>query len=996
LIPPFGASPLVAAPRTTPPAFPDFTRMTDARQESIQKFLKYAKSLDGDEKGESHVFLDRLFQAFGHEGYKEAGATLEDRLRISGRKGTRFMDLTWGDRLLLEMKKRGSNLAQHYNQIRDYWHDNYPKARYVVLCNFDEFWIHDFFHQADPVDVVPIDELSTRYLALAFLLPGKVEPHFNNDRVAVSREAANAVAKVFNQLVARGEKRDRAQRFILQCVFCLFAEDFGLLPRGLFTQLIKDAVADSEANTYDLFGALFQQMNSEKRARGGRFKNVDYFNGGLFAEIDPIELNSDELALMAEAAEADWSKVQPAVFGALFEGSMDKRERHAFGAHFTSEADIMKVVRPTIERPWLERIEKAKTLKELNALRAELLEFRVLDPACGCGNFLYVAYREMRRLEMAILTRIHTEFGKKARAEAGTRPLLSLKQFFGIDINPFAVELAKVTLMLGREQGIEATREMLASGQLDLPLEQEPPLPLDNLDENIIEADALFIDWPKADAIIGNPPFLGAKRIGPERGGDYTAMLREQYPDIPGMADYCVYWIRRSHDHLPPWKVSCPTSGRAGLVGTQNVRNNKSREGGLDYLLATGQLIEAVDSMEWSGEASVDVSIFNWAKTTDPTIDSGSRTLWVNRRAAAGSGGGAEPLIATFPTRISASLSGKTDVTGAKTLTSVARASFVANGQFPRTQGFIIAPREAHRMLRTDVRNASVVHPFMIGRTLLTKSAPDRWCIDFQNRDVLEANAFAGPFEHLEKCVLPHIENLAKKERSKTGKDTGQDQGWLTAWWRFFRARPELVRRLEELPRYFACCEVTKRPIFEFVHPSIRPDHTLEVFVTADDYSFGILQSSIHGAWFLEKCSRLSSRFRYTPQSVFDTFPWPQGVTLKQAKAVAKAAVDLRALRRDVMEKNGWSLRDLYRTLDTPGANPLRDAHDALDEAVRAAYGMKKNDDILAFLLALNHEVAAREERGEPVVGPGLPPCVKDPAPFITDDCIRAELPAVN
>jgi hypothetical protein len=167
----------------------------------------------------------------------------------------------------------------------------------------------------------------------------------------------------------------------------------------------------------------------------------------------------------------------------------------------------------------------------------------------------------------------------------------------------------------------------------------------------------------------------------------------------------------------------------------------------------------------------------------------------------------------------------------------------------------------------------------------------------------------------------------------------------------------------------------------------------IQVFGFGDDYSFGILQSHFHWQWFVAKCGKLTERFRYSAESVFDTFPWPQSPTLKQARAVAKAAVQLRALRRDVMEKNGWSLRDLYRTLDVPGKNPLRNAQDALDAAVRDAYGMKKPDDILAFLLNLNHDVADRESRGEPVTGPGLPPCVADPAPFVTEDCIRAEEP---
>jgi hypothetical protein len=186
------------------------------------------------------------------------------------------------------------------------------------------------------------------------------------------------------------------------------------------------------------------------------------------------------------------------------------------------------------------------------------------------------------------------------------------------------------------------------------------------------------------------------------------------------------------------------------------------------------------------------------------------------------------------------------------------------------------------------------------------------------------------------------------------------------------------------------CSEVTKRPIFSFVHPDIRPDHTLEAFVFEDDYSFGVLQSGIHWSWFVATCSKLKGDFRYTPESVFDTFPWPQKPTQAQIKAVANAAVALRELRRETMRKLNYSLRDLYRTLDQPGDNPLREAHARLDRAVRGAYVVAEDVDPLAFLLELNLDLAAREKAGRKITPPGLPLQTKERKMFITDDCIQA------
>jgi hypothetical protein len=205
----------------------------------VNKFVEYVHLLDGDEKGEAQVFLDRFFQAFGHKGYKEAGADLEHRIRKND-KGTSFADLVWGQRLLFEMKKRGEKLQRHYDQMRDYWHDVYPKPKYAILCNFDEIWIYDFYTQSEPVDKLKTIDLPRRYTALNFMLKEEKKPLFQNDKENVSRAAANKVVTVFNSLIERGENRDAAQRFILQCVFCLFSEDFDLLPRGLFTELIQE------------------------------------------------------------------------------------------------------------------------------------------------------------------------------------------------------------------------------------------------------------------------------------------------------------------------------------------------------------------------------------------------------------------------------------------------------------------------------------------------------------------------------------------------------------------------------------------------------------------------------------------------------------------------------------------------------------------------------------------------------------------------------------
>ncbi|HVV72581.1 MAG TPA: type IIL restriction-modification enzyme MmeI, partial [Verrucomicrobiae bacterium] len=255
-----------------------------SREQSLQEFVAWSQAhITGDEKGEAQIFLDRLFQGFGHPGVLDVGGQIEFRIRKSSEDGggTSFADLVWKPVALFEMKKRGEKLQKHYRQAFEYWTRLVPdRPRYVVLCNFDEFWVYDFDTQMDaPVDVLGLLELPNRYGPLQFLFPGNPTPHFKYDRVAVTREAADCLAQCFNKLVKRGISRATAQKFVLQMMLALFAEDIGLLEKYLVTQILEDC--STPASAFDLIGGLFEAMNSPKGIGGGRYKSVPYFNGGL-------------------------------------------------------------------------------------------------------------------------------------------------------------------------------------------------------------------------------------------------------------------------------------------------------------------------------------------------------------------------------------------------------------------------------------------------------------------------------------------------------------------------------------------------------------------------------------------------------------------------------------------------------------------------------------------------------------------------------------------
>jgi hypothetical protein len=942
-------------------------------------FAQFAAKLKGDEKSEAQTFLFHLLAAFGHDpNTLPEGSTFEYRVRFPGER-TKYADFVWPGRCLIEMKSRGVKLSKHYQQTFDYWLNLVPhRPPYVVLCNFDEFWIYDFNTQLqEPVDRVPVADLPARHAALNFLFPRAFQPLFGHNWVEVTREAAKDVANAFNSLVFRGEDRVRARRFILQCVVAMFAEDIGLLPQDIFTRLLDECRRG--ASSYDLIGGLFRQMNDSHPARAGRYAGVDYFNGGLFANIDPIELTPPELGpLFAAANENNWGYVQPVIFGTLFESSLGKEERHALGAHFTYESDIQKIVRPTIVRPWDERIAAAGTAADLLALLKELREFRVLDPACGSGNFLFVAYRALRELEQRLLLRLFAQ-DKRQFPKVGLASGISPKNFFGINVNENAVETAKVTLMLARRLAHRGAEKFWEDHADELPgqdthsLEFERDLPLDNLDENILCADALFTPWPEADAIIGNPPFQSKNNMPVEFGKAYVQKVRRAYPEIPGRADFCVYWLRRAHDHLE-------TGCRAGLVGTNTIRQNYSREGGLDYIVNNGGTItEAVSTQVWSGAAVVHVSLVNWIKGPYRGRKILTRQVGDNRDS---------PWQRFELQSINSSLSPEIDVSSARRLSANEHPKRVFVGQVHHNDHFLLSPEQTAKMVRDHSDHREILFPYLTGEDLLNAGRPTRWIIDFGQMELFQAMKFRTAFEHAREKIMPAVLEKAARERAETGRDIGPRQNHAKTWWQFWRPRPEVIALLATLPRYIVCSRVTKRPIFEFISPAIHPNEAVVAFTFSDDYSFGILQSGVHWEWFKARCSTMKADYRYTSDTVFDTFPWPQSPTFAQVKAVAEAAVSLRALRRETMAANGWSLRDLYRTLETPGTNRLRDAQAALDSAVRAAYGMKETEDTLAFLLALNLELADKEAKGEQITPPGLPVSAGEAVEFMSEDCI--------
>lgn len=931
----------------------------DIRRQRFEKFLAYfQKYIKGSEKREGQIFFDRLLQAFGNAGVKEVGATCEEFQKKNGKRG--FADFTWEPRVIIELKKRGENLQKYYDQAFGYWTYRIPRLKYMVLCNFDEFWIYDPNQQInDPVHKLKIQDLPKNWGPLAFLFPKEEKPTFDNYNVKVTEEVASKVGNIYYSLVKRGINPEQAQRFVLQVVVALFAEDVELIPKytvhNILSESIKKPISQKELEK------LFLSMASDTaKDKQKNYKNIPFFNGGLFEKVEPVELNHKELHLLYEASAEDWGKVRPSIFGSIFESSMGKDLRHGHGIHYTSELDIQKIVRPTIVQPFKEKIQKSKTKKDLKKILSEIRDFKVLDPACGSGNFLYIAFRELRKLEVEVLEKLGEDL-EQMRGFA-----VSPKNFYGIDTNKFGLELAKVALSIGRK---------MSAVECNV---HDPSLPFDDLEENFSSEDALFSEWPKVNAIIGNPPFLTSKKMKRKLPVDYVDKVRKHFKDIPGMVDYCVYWFRKTHDNLEKGQ-------RAGLVGTNSIRKTNSRKGGLDYIVKNeGIITEAVSTQVWSGEANVHVSIVNWIKGGFK----GKKRLLTQLGNKITS-----PWEVETPKKINSSLSSKISVKNAHILKANRKPKRCFQGQTTGTSNFYLSKEVYKSFIRKEPQNAKVLYPFLTGKEFLNlkgeKREPKRFMIDFGQMSILEAKKYRELFQHIKNTVLPEVERKAKNEIKKHGKPKDRNTH-LNYWWQHWRRRPELFKSISKIKKYIVVSRTVKKPaVFEFVSKNIRVSDAINAFDFEDNYSFGILQSSIHMKW-IEACGgTLKGDFRYTGDTVFSTFPWPQNPTTAQIKKISSVVQQLMKIRQETMSKNNWGLRELYNTLEDIGNNPLKDIHNQLDETVREAYGMKKGDDILKFLLNLNKELHIKEEKSQKVIGPGLPLSVKNHKEFISKDCIK-------
>ena len=938
------------------------------------ELLDIGKPIDVDPKGKSFTFEKAV-----PKGGKAGGGGHADVWRK--------------DCFVWEYKRKNTynTLAAAIAQARDYAAllDNPPL---VVACDIDEIQVRTLFTGSVSVThTIRLGDLNDvgmrQLLRRCFTDPASLRPDLTPQ--AVTEEAARKFATLAQNLRERRDRHNRlhdARRvahFLNKVVFCLFAEDAGLLPGNVFSAIVEQALRD-KSSLSPLLADLFDKMRTGKGYFGT--VKIPWFNGGLFDDDDVLDLLFSEVQTLGEAMKLDWASVEPVIFGTLFERGLDPARRREMaglfdavapkpakgrkkmadaplpalplrggataaqrslgkgvGIHYTDTATIMKIIEPIVLQPlaveWeavKAAIGKAKGTKRKDDLylgfRERLGTFRVLDPACGSGAFLYLALRHLKDFDRRV-----EEDGKSLGVTADPKgQRITARTVLGIEINPYAAELAHVTVWIGELQwqmtnGYGVTRRPIL-GALD---------GIENRDA-LLNADGSEAQWPSAAVIIGNPPFLGDRKIVPELGQDYADKLRAAFKGrVPAGADLVCYWFEKAAGELVADRIEY-----AGLVSTNSIRGGRNRQV-LDHIKGAGEIFNAWADEPWVIDgADVRVSLVCFSGKRRP-----SNKFHLDGRSVQS---------------INSDLTGdQIDLAGVKPLQQSQGVAFqgtISYGPFELTGD------EARRLLMAPINpngrsNSDVVRPWTNGRDITTRPE-DYWIIFFPDgMDERSAALYEAPFSAVERLVKPY-------RAAKKNKDLNR------YWWRLWRSRPDLLSALRGRSRQIVTPRVSKHRLFVWRPTTVVVDSAAVAIARDDDTTFGILHSFAHEIWTLRLCTWLGvgNDPRYTPSSTFETFAFPEGLSPDlsatkyeadhRAKRVAKAAAKLDELRENwlnpsdlvkrepevvpgypdrVLPKNQAAAEQLKKRTLTNLYNErpkwLANAHLDLDRAVAAAYG---------------------------------------------------------
>ena len=898
--------------------------------------LAFSKEWENEksEDAEAKSFWDGFFNIFGIN--RRRVASFEEPVKKLGNKQG-FIDLFWKGVLIVEHKSRGKSLDKAYTQALDYFEGIKERdlPKYVLVSDFERFRLYDL--EVSTQTILSNDNSTTlsrnyqefalkdlhKHVKLFGFIAG-YQTHKIQEQDPVNIQAAEQMGKLHDLMKEAGYYGHALELYLVRLLFCMFAEDTGIFERQQFQDYIEDRTNQDGSDLGSDINTIFQVLNTPEKKRSKildeQLAAFPYINGKLFEEMIPTaSFDSSMRQTLLDCCALDWSKISPAIFGSLFQSIMDKTARRNLGAHYTSESNILKLIKPLFLDSLWEEFEKIKSNKnKLIEFHKKLRNLTFLDPACGCGNFLVITYRELRLLELEVL-RVLKRDDKQQTLDVHSLIQLNVDQFYGIEIEEFPAQIATVALWLMDHQ-----INLLVSEEFGLYFAR---IPLSS-SSKIVCGNALQIDWnevipaEKLSYIMGNPPFVGSKFMNASQRAD----VAQVFGNIKnaGLLDFVAAW------YVKAAKIIQQTSIKCAFVSTNSITQGEQVGVLWSWMLSQGiKIFFAHRTFQWNnearGKAAVHCVIVGFSKE-----DISPKWLFEYED------------IKGEPHQIQAKninpyLIDGTDVIVYGRMKPICPISAIANGSIPADGGnLILSPEEKCSLISKEPAAEKWLKPYLGAEGFIHNDL--RYCLWLVECSPTELKQMP--------LVLERIQAVQDMRQISTKLATQEKANMPTL---FTENRQPKSGNYLAIPR--TSSENRRYLPIGYLSSDIVAANDLQIVPNANLYSFGVLNSIMHKSWVSVTAGRLKSDLRYSVKFTYNTFPWPENPTDKQKKAIEDEAQSLLDARSQFPES---SLADLYDPLTMPPT--LLKAHQKLDKAVDAAYGkikFKTEAERVAFLFEL-------------------------------------------
>lgn len=887
--------------------------MTVSTTEARSRAVAFAKEWKDEtaERGESQSFWEAFFRIFDLE--RRHFARFEKHVkRRDGADG--YIDVFWPSRLICEQKSAGKSLEAAYEQALEYTATlrNEDVPGHIIVSDFARMKVYDLNN--DDLREFPIEELPDHIELFDFIRLNDDDLKWDEEQAEASVKASQELALLHDAIEAAGYTGHKLEVFLVRLLFCFFAEDTGIFDKGQFSKYVFEHSEDNGAGMGSTIGMVFEVLNTPHHDRmttiSEDLKTLPYVNGGIFAEQIPnVSFDQNMRLAFWKCGRLDWSNISPSIFGSIFQGVMDQEQRRSGGAHYTTEENILKLIKPLFLDDLYDEFVLVKNDKrKLRKFHDKLAGLTFFDPACGSGNFLTTAYKELRHLEDQVLER---QSNGQTVTDIAHLVKVNVGQFYGIEILDFPCQIANVAIWLADHQANRRTGELFGLFYRNLPL----------IDYGqIIQGNALSLDWSElvapddCDYVLGNPPFVGARMMNPAQKEEVRTIAHSI--DANFDLDYVTAWYIRAADFIQGVSTS------VAFVSTNSITQGVQVGMLWKYLMRDKDVVIdfAHRTFVWDSEAR--------GKAHVHCVIVGFSTVGRKRKRIFISDGKTRVVSHINPYLVDAD-----DVFVESTTTPICDVPKMMNGNMPRDGGhFVLSPEERVEILVAEPDLERFIRPYLGADELI--NGKERYCIWLEE---------ASPRDISNSTILKNRVRLVREFRLASKAATTNKYAETPA---LFAQRPQpmgvdclAVPRVSSERREYA-------PI-GFIRAGVILSDAVQLIPNATPFEFGVLCSRVHNAWMRQVAGRLKSDYRYGRDIVYNTFPWPapDEAHENRIRAAAEAVLDERNRLPEC------SLAELYAPESMPPA--LMKAHRALDRAVESAYGVRfdgDEDQILAYL----------------------------------------------